>query len=110
MFHNSMSKVHHKKIPHKGDKPGTSTTFRKYYWIWAEDGNRRIVWGAYSTREEAQRIGASKLNCPFEVVELPTKDEASASRMLRARLLNETGDTENSFSRFSHKQPDESNT
>jgi hypothetical protein len=99
-----IAKLHHPKIQHPGGVKDTQTVSRKYFWIWAEGEDRRIVWGAYQTYKEAERVAASKLNCPYEIVELPTRDEGAASRMLRARLLNESGDTEGSFKRFSHKQ------
>ena len=104
----SRNKVHHSKIQHQGSVADKTTPSRTYFWIWAETENgRRIVWGAYQSYNEAQRVGASKLNCPFEVIELNTRDEGTASRILRARLLNESnGNIEESFKRFSHKQLD----
>jgi hypothetical protein len=101
----SLAKMHHPKIQHRGDNPDRTTVNRKYFWIWAEGTGRRIVWGAYNTRQEAERIAASKLNCPYEVVELNTRDEGQASRILRARMLGDTGDIDGSFQRFSHKMP-----
>lgn len=75
-----------------------------YYWIWADDGGRKIVWGPYPTNEEAQRRAYGKLHCYFEVVPLHTRDEGTASRMLRARMLDSTGDISESFKRFKHKE------
>ncbi len=100
-----MGMIEHQKIQHS--KPGNKSfrPTRKYWWIWGDTGTRRIVWGAYNSRDEAYRIAISKLNVGnFECVELPTRDEAAASRMLRARLLNEsTPETiDSAFARFKH--------
>ncbi len=102
-----ISKLHHPKIQHKDGVVDKTTPNRLYYWIWAETDERRIVWGAYKTYQEAQRIAASKLNCPFEIIELNTRDESMASRILRARLLKESGDINSTFERFSHQIPQE---
>ena len=104
----SRVKIQHNKIMHKYNglthehEPNTNTKY--YYWIWFDrsEGHKGL-WGAYSTYEEADRKAVSKLNTPFEIVKLRTRDEGEASRMLRSQLLNETGDVETSFKRFSHK-------
>jgi len=75
---------------------------RTYYWIWAEENGRHILWGPYQSNEEANRKGFAKLHCYFEVVPLRTRDEGTASRLLRARLLDDSGDISGSFKRIKH--------
>ncbi len=75
---------------------------KTYYWIWAEEGGRRILWGAYSSYEEAQRRAYGKLHCYFEIVPLKTRDEGTASRILRSRLLESSGNISESFQRIKH--------
>lgn len=94
------SHLHSRNLQHSNE----SLDSRTYYWIWAEENGRRILWGPYTTNEEAQRRGYSKLHCYFEVVALRTKDESTASRLMRARMLNDTGNIGESFQRFGHKE------
>lgn len=77
---------------------------RTYWWLWASDNGRHIVWGPYITQEEGYRRGYAKLHCPFEVVPLHTRDTNAASATLRSRLLDETGNIGESFKRFKHKE------
>ena len=93
------SKLEHPSFEHEKQK--------RYYWIWFNKSDtHKGLWGPYNSYAEAERIAVSKLNVPYEVMELTTRDEGEASRRLRSRLLNETGDTEKSFNKFSHKQGD----
>lgn len=75
-----------------------------YYWVWGYDSNagRWVVWGAFPTWDEADREGSTKLSGNYEVVPLDTRDEAKASRILRSKFLQKTGDTKQAFRRFKH--------
>jgi len=75
-----------------------------YWWIWGVEHGRRIVWGPYESDSEAYAKGYSKLSGKFEVVPLRTRDTAEASRILRARLFEETGDIDETFKYFRHKE------
>ena len=102
MFRNgNKNRINHNKIQHHGERQQTS---RIYYWLWADGDGRKIIWGPYLTFESAERKGYSKLGGNFEVVQLRTRDEAEASRLLRSRMLDETGDVELSFHRFKHTE------
>jgi len=96
------NRVNHNKIQHHGERQQTS---RIYYWLWSEqDDGRKIVWGPFLDFASAERRGYSKLGGNFSVETLRTRDEAEASRLLRAKLLDETGDVSHSFRRFRHKE------
>lgn len=103
--------IHHNRIEHKY-KLGISrpedreAKLKSYYWIWGL-GSRHIVLGPFSSYEEAQHKSL-KLDCPAEIEKLNTRDEAQASRILRAKLLGETGSVEESFHRFKHTMKKES--
>jgi len=92
------NRINHNKVQHAGEKP----TSRLYYWLWSEQDNRKIVWGPFPDFASAERRGYSKLGGNFSVEQLRTKDEAEASRLLRSKLLDETGDVSSSFRRFRH--------
>lgn len=93
---------HHHSMPHAGQDGNKQMDSKTYYWIWAEEGGRRILWGAYNSHEEAERRAYSKLHCYFEIIALNTRDEGTASKILRARLLDSSGNISESFQRFKH--------
>lgn len=74
-----------------------------YYWIWGIEEGRRVLCGPEMTEEAAYQWGFKNLTSDFEVVPLSTRDEATASRIMRARLLEETGSPSLTFKRFKHK-------
>jgi hypothetical protein len=97
--HNSLE---HRQLQHKSANEPSAKT---YYWVWATlENGRHIIWGAYNTYNDAENKAYSKLGGNFEVVPLKTRDESEASRILRAKYLEESGDVEDSFKRFKHTQ------
>ncbi len=106
-----MKNLFHRKIYHEhtthptaGDHNREGKEQRSYYWIWfSKDSEHKGLWGAYYTYEEAERKAVSKLNVPYEIVKLPTRDEQEASRLMRSNYLDDSSDVEKSFNRFSHK-------
>ncbi len=74
-----------------------------HYYVWGNDSGKRFVWGPYATREIAQQH-ADKVRCEYEIVALKTGDQSEASRILRGRVLDETGNISETFKRFSHKE------
>lgn len=74
-----------------------------YYWIWGWADNRRILWGPYMSEKEAYTAGYERLQTDFEVIPLRTRDETSASRQMRARLLEEQASVSDTFRPFGHK-------
>ena len=65
---------------------------RAYYWIVGLHEGKLVVIGPKLDEEEADRIGMEKfLTGEYEVVSLPTRNEARATRMLKGkRLQSET--------------------
>lgn len=76
---------------------------REYYYIFAVSQGKRVFLGPYDTEEEANRIGFGKLEGNFECIPLPTRDRSRATGMLKARLLDKSGNLENSLERVKHK-------
>jgi hypothetical protein len=78
-----------------------------YYWVWAMEPmggkQKRVLLGPFMSEDEAYTRAYSKLSGNFEVVSLATRDVTLASRILRARVLDETGDSMETFKRFRHK-------
>lgn len=77
-------------------------TGHTFYWIWGRNGGRRVVWGPFNTQQEATQKALTKLSSDFEVIPLRTRDQATASRIMRARYLNETEDFDETFRNFQH--------
>lgn len=76
---------------------------RSYYWIVGNYNDRLIIIGAYGTTDEAYRMGYEKLDCPFDVVELPTKDKGKATGILKARRLEQTSNLDLALKRAKHQ-------
>ena len=79
---------------------------RTYYWIKANYMGKTILilpkGEASLSEDSATKYGYEKLPCTFEVIGLPTRDTASASRMLKGRSLDETADIDKSLERYRH--------
>lgn len=104
-----MRKLNHRRIEHRHSSQlsgrAVSEPKREWYWIlFSKDGVHKALWGAYPTYEEADRKAVSKLNVLYEIIKLPTRDETTASRLVRSDVLNNTGNMETTFRRFSHKE------
>lgn len=84
-------------VPHK----------QLYYWVRAVHRGRTILvlpkGEAALSEEAAMKWAFTKLPSNFEVVALPTRDTARASRMLKGRSLDETADIDKSMEKYSHK-------
>jgi hypothetical protein len=53
---------------------------------------------------DAHEKGRNKLNGDYKVVELPTVDMSAATRMIKARILEETGDLTRALERARHPE------
>ena len=82
------------------------TSGKTYYWIYANYMGKTILIRPKGvdclTEDDARRWGFEKLPCSFEVIGLPTRDTASASRMMKGRSLDETADIDKSLERYRH--------
>lgn len=75
-----------------------------YYWIWAIVNGKLVVIGCKVTEQEAFEFGYSKLaDYDFKVEELPTRDMDTAVRMIKGKVLNQTGDIERAIKRARRK-------
>lgn len=65
---------------------------RTHYWLVGLNEGKLAIVGPKSSEEEAERVGIEKFPAgEYEVVALPTVNEARATRMLKGRRLqNET--------------------
>lgn len=95
---------HHRAQHHYSGQTQHAHEQREYYWIWFDrDDKHKALWGAYNSYNEAERKAVSKLNVPYEIIKLPTRNETEASRLVRAKMLGDSGDVEETFNRFSHR-------
>lgn len=98
IHHSKMSSVNHGTIQHKEQK-------QTYYWIWAmsKTTGAAVIYGYRSSEQEARIVADKITNANCEVTPLPTRDEADASRRIRALKLDMTHDIDKSLVRFQHK-------
>jgi len=76
-----------------------------YYWILTVDveTSRPVVLGPYTTENEANQIGFSKLGYAFEVHPLKTRDVGLATKTLKHRRLMQTEKLEEALKRAKHQ-------
>ncbi len=63
-----------------------------YYTVGQSRDGRTIMIGPEASKEKAYERGFHFFDGIFEVYELPTRDRARATQMLKAKLLEQTGD------------------
>ena len=74
---------------------------RIYYWAWGIIDGRRSLFGCWYTESEAEDAAYLKFRSgDYEIIPLPTKNEARASRIMRGTIDGEDKDILN---RFKHK-------
>jgi len=74
------------------------------WWVKTTSGDGRLVIiGAYNTEEEATSYGFSKLGNNFDVIWLPTRDQAKATRMAKKQMFDQVGDLDRALQRARHK-------
>ena len=81
-------------------------TQRTYFYVKGVLDGKYILVGAYASYGEASSIGYQRLSEQFDVIELPTKNIAEASRMLKARNLQEGLSSDVVVGKFRHKGQD----
>ena len=86
---------------------GTELLGREYWWIAADYQGRLVIIGPKDSEAEANSFAYQKLDVPFEVVSLQTRDRNKAGAQLKARRLGDTGDLGNSIQRSMRKPPSE---
>jgi len=75
-----------------------------YYWLvtFRENG-QLVVAGCYEDEFEANRVGREKLHGNFQVFELATADTNRATKILKYKILEQTGNLERALKRASHR-------
>ena len=87
----------------KNRRPQMPHIGRDYYYIVTKQDGRMVLLGSYNTAQEAESIAVEKLNSDYEVVQMPTRDRAKATQMLRHKMLRGNGgNLETSLKRMKH--------
>lgn len=74
-----------------------------WFYIVTKLNGRMVVLGSYDTAQEAESVAVEKLNTDYEVVAMPTKNRARATRMVRHKMLQGNGgNLEDSLRRMKH--------
>lgn len=74
-----------------------------YYWVIANLHGKLVIIGPKSSGDEANTFAYEKLDVPFEIVPLQTRDRAKATSQIKAMRLDQTGNLEQSIQRSRHK-------
>lgn len=73
------------------------------YYVLAQVGKDKMLWGPFRTKELAERTGLTRANGNFEVIPLETSDLSTASQILREQGVMDNGLSPDSFRRFRHQ-------
>lgn len=77
---------------------------RKWWWILGESEGRFYLWGPYNSWDKANEMGSEKFDSDFDTMELPTRDEAKASRMVKAKRLGAGESLGEATTKLHHRQ------
>ena len=58
--------------------------------------------GPYLSDTDARRVGITKLDNNFQIFDLETSDQARATKILKHKLFEQTGDLERALKRARH--------
>ena len=76
---------------------------REYYYLVAKRGNGQlVVAGPHEDRSTAETLGLTKLDVPYEIVALNTKDRSRATSIIKKRRLDAGDGLDESISPASH--------
>jgi len=77
---------------------------RQYYWIMAthQPTGRAVILGPYATEDQASQVGFEKIDGPFEVLPLPTRDTGRATKMLKYKRFDRSARLEEALKRAKH--------
>jgi len=78
---------------------------RKYFWIIGLHEGKTILLGPYGSEDAATTVGIEKLEGDFSVIPLPTRNEARATRIIKARKLKEGRSLGSALEKISHNKP-----
>jgi len=87
----------------KNRKPVRPHIGGNYWYIVTKQNGRMVLLGSYDTAPEAEGIAMEKLSSDYEVVQMPTRDRAKATQMLRHKMLRSNGGSlDESLRRMKH--------
>ena len=78
-----------------------------YWWIKTTHEGRLVILGPYGTESEANEFGLEHFGNNYEAFDLPTRDKARATSMIKARILKQTSNLDTALQRARHKIPEE---
>jgi len=81
----------------------------EYYWIWAVYQGRLVIVGPKTNETDAYKLGSEKLPCVFNIERLRTRDRAQATRIIKAKYLESSGNLEQAMKRANHPDKGENN-
>jgi hypothetical protein len=89
------------KLDESGLFPG-----HEYFWILAVApvSRRPVILGPYQSEDEANRVGLEKVDGPFEVVPLSTRDTSKATKILKYRRFHKTAQLDEALKRAHHER------
>jgi hypothetical protein len=79
---------------------------RQTYWwlVTFRENGQLVVMGRYDSEIEATRVGITKLQGQsYQVFELDTADQARATKIIKYKILEQTGDLERALRRARHQ-------
>ena len=79
-----------------------------FYWVIANLRGRLVVIGPKPSEQEATEFAYQKLDVPFDIISLQTRDRNRATSQIKAKRLDATGNLEQSIQRAKHKLPGDS--
>ena len=74
----------------------------KFAWLYKIHMGKLVISGPYNDKESAFNTISMHPDNDWEVIELPTRNEVKATRMIKQRVYNVTGDLNMSLKRASH--------
>lgn len=78
---------------------------RFYYYIVTNFKGRTVVIGPKDTDVDANEFGYAKLDTPFQVVPLQTRDRKRATSIIKAQKLDSTGNLGSAIQPARHQLP-----
>jgi len=87
----------------KNRRPVRPHIGQDYSYIVTKQNGRMVLLGPYNDAREAEEIAMAKITTDYEVVSMPTRDRANATRILRHKMLKGNGgNLEDSLRRMKH--------
>ena len=87
----------------KNRKPVRPHIGGNYWYLVTKQDGRMVLLGPYGDEPEAAGVAMEKINTDYEIVQMPTRDRAKATQLLRHKILQGNGgNLEDSLRRMKH--------